>query len=176
MRVCAQCEEAAACEGFLFQPAGTDHYGAQHSGRCYRVRAINLALCVTDELFDFYMLPWSPSPPPPPSQPDPPTPPPRQPQPPLSPPPPPTSPPPPSIPPPSPPPPLPPRTIENRVKGLNARFRRLPWKVEGWSLLGDAGLLVHVFDGCERAEFEWSIEFLEWESTSSTGASLVSNS
>ena len=28
-------------------------------------------------------------------------------------------------------------------------FRRLPWSVGGWENLGDAGLLIHMFDGCE---------------------------
>ena len=84
--------------------------------------------------------------------------------------------PPPSLPPPSPPPvprsppsppppppsPYPPpfhiphaASVASRVEELNARFRRRPYEVGGWGMLGDAGLLVHVFDGWEDHAEMW---------------------
>ena len=74
--------------------------------------------------------------------------------------------PPPGLPPPLPPPLLPPSPVSPpyefthpsaaaRVREMNARFRRRPYEVGGWEMLGDAGLLVHTFDGWENHEEHW---------------------
>ena len=117
-----------------------------------------LAIRVTDAAqAASWMSSASPAQPPPPSPMTPPSPPhsPPPPRPQVPPPPPTLSPPLPPLPSPPPPCPPPPSLAEMRVAELSARFHRKPYGDDGWKLLADAGVLVHVLDGYEDQHAVW---------------------
>lgn len=65
--------------------------------------------------------------------------------------------PPPTVPPPSIPAPVqpPPRTVSTRIGELNTRFHRPLHMATGWEMLGNAGIMVHMFDYWEMGGQEW---------------------